>query len=79
MTQLYSPRAANAPSREGTCAILANTIELVLPTAHPNPQPKRQIDWFSHFAHLMTDCRLTNWRHLANTTELVLPSANWNL
>ena len=28
---------------------LANTIELVLPLAHPSPQCKRQIDWFSHF------------------------------
>jgi len=28
---------------------LANTIERVLPSAHPNPQPKRQIDRFSHF------------------------------
>jgi len=28
---------------------LANMIEHVLPSAHPSPQPKRQIDWFSHF------------------------------
>jgi len=28
---------------------LANTIELVLPSAHPSPQPKRQIDRFSCF------------------------------
>jgi len=28
---------------------LANTIELVLPSAHPSPQPKRQIDQFSRF------------------------------
>jgi len=28
---------------------LANTVELVLPLAHPNPQPKWQIDLFSHF------------------------------
>ena len=31
------------------CRHLANTIELVLPLAHPSPQPKRQIDQFSHF------------------------------
>jgi len=24
-------------------------IELVLPLAHPSPQPKQQIDWFSRF------------------------------
>jgi len=28
---------------------LANTIELLLPSAHPSPQPKRQIDRFSRF------------------------------
>jgi len=28
---------------------LANMTELVLPSAHPSPQRKRQIDWFSHF------------------------------
>jgi len=28
---------------------LANTIELVLSSAHPSPQPKRQIDRFSRF------------------------------
>jgi len=28
---------------------LANTIELVLPLAHPSPQPKRKIDRFSRF------------------------------
>jgi len=28
---------------------LANTIELVLPSVHLNPQPKRQIDRFSRF------------------------------
>jgi len=28
---------------------LANRIELVLPSVHPSPQPKRQIDRFSRF------------------------------
>jgi len=28
---------------------LMNTIKLVLPSAHASPQPKRQMDWFSHF------------------------------
>jgi len=28
---------------------LANSIELALPSAHPSPQPKRQIDRFSRF------------------------------
>ena len=36
---------------------LANTIELVLPSAHPSSQPKRQIDRFSHFAQLTEACR----------------------
>ena len=37
------------PSHEGTLAPLANTIELVLPSADPSPQPKWQIDQFGHF------------------------------
>jgi len=40
--QSYSPRCANVP-------LLANTIELVLPSAHLSPRPKLQIDRFSHF------------------------------
>jgi len=31
------------------CRHLANMLELVLPSAHQSPQPKRQIDRFSHF------------------------------
>jgi len=31
------------------CRHLANMIELVLSSAHPSPQPKRQIDRFGHF------------------------------
>jgi len=63
---------------------LANTIELALPSAHPNPQPKRQIDRFSRFstAHgrvssstvAPDDC--AHWRHLANIIDLVLHSAH---
>jgi len=37
------------PSTRGHWRNLANTIELVLPSAHPSPQPKRQINQFSHF------------------------------
>ena len=36
---------------------LANTIELVLPSAHPSPQSKRQVDWFSHFCTPHAKCR----------------------
>ena len=39
------------PSHEGTVVHLANTTELALPSAHPSPQPKWQIDQFSHFLH----------------------------
>ena len=42
---------------------LANTIELVLPSAHPSPQPKRQIDRFSRFC---TAChRKSQWATLS--------------
>jgi len=43
---------------------LANTTELVLPLAHPSPQPKRQIDQFSRFctAHGRKSIYFTNGR-----------------
>jgi len=37
------------PSHEGTLAPPGNTTELVLPSAHPIPQPKWQIDHFIRF------------------------------
>jgi len=46
MVQSYLPGGANAPSH---WSHLANTIELVLPSPQLNPQPKWQIDRFSHF------------------------------
>ena len=41
---------------------LANTIELVIPLAHPSPQPKRQIDRFSSFAQLTAESLFYNGR-----------------
>jgi len=38
---------------------LANMIELVLPTAHPSQQPKREIDWFNPLAQLTADSLYT--------------------
>jgi len=68
---------------------LANTIELVLPSAHPSPQHKWQIDRFSCVcaAHSRVlsrtlvppgeyDWNCAHWRHLANMIELVLPLAH---
>jgi len=37
------------PQRRADWHHLVNTIELVLPSAHPSPEPKRQIDRFSRF------------------------------
>jgi len=37
-----------AECRQAHWRHLANTIQLVLPLAHPSPQPIRQIDCFSH-------------------------------
>jgi len=48
---------------------LANMTELVLPSDYQNPQPKRQIDRFSLFAHCSRQCRRVQWRHMANTIE----------
>ena len=41
---------------------LANTTERVLPSAHPSPQPKRQIDRFSRFctAHVRNKVPILN-------------------
>jgi len=41
--------AAMCPLMTADWRHLANTIELVHPSAHPSPQPKRQMDRFSRF------------------------------
>jgi len=46
---IVSPGGANVPHMWVHWRHLANTIELVLPSANPSPQPKRQIDRFSRF------------------------------
>ena len=66
---------------------MANTIELVLLSANPSPQPKRQIDRISRFctAHGIVssgtlaslgkyDSTCAHWRYLANTIEFLLLS-----
>jgi len=58
---------------------LANTIELVLPSAHPSPQPKQQIDLFKRFLHSSLQCHLVHWRHLANVIEIVHIGAIWQI
>ena len=53
--QSYSPGGTNVPTWSPMWAHwrhLENTIELMLPSAHPSPQPKWQIDRFSHFCTL---------------------------
>ena len=42
----HSPPPTNCPIMTHS-GHLANRIELVLPSAHPSPQPKRQVDQFS--------------------------------
>jgi len=46
-------KGASPPQTDGSIVFarwhLANTIELVLPSTHPSPQPKRQIDRFIRF------------------------------
>jgi len=45
---------------------LANTIEPVLPSAHPSPQPKRKIDRVSLFAQLTAESPYTlQWATLS--------------
>jgi len=57
---------------------LANMIELVLPSAHLSPQPKRQIDRFSRVCTADAECPRVLWRHLANTPiEIAHIGAIW--
>jgi len=52
---------------------LANTIELMLSSAHPSPQSKRRKSIGSAiFAQLTAEYRRAHWRYLASTIELVL-------
>jgi len=45
---------------------LANTIELVFPSAHLSPQPKRQVDRLSRFAQLTAESPYTlQWASLS--------------
>ena len=49
MVQCYSTGDRNVSSMRAHWRHLANTIELVHPSAHSSPQPKRQMDRFSRF------------------------------
>jgi len=58
MVRCYSTGDGNVSFHKGTLAppgeyywTCANTIELVHPSAHWSPQPKRQTDRFSRFLH----------------------------
>ena len=54
------------PTGEAHWRHLANTIELVLPSAHLSPQPKHQIDRFSRFAQLTAESAYTlQWETLS--------------
>jgi len=46
----YSPMAPMCPFMRAHRRHLANTIEFVLPSAHPSPQSIRQIDRFNPFS-----------------------------
>jgi len=57
---------ATCPPMRAHWRHLANTIELVLPSAHTSPQPKRQMDRFSHLAQLMAQSAYTlQWAPLS--------------
>jgi len=50
---------------------LANTIELVLPSAYSSPQPKWQIDRFGHFAQLTAESPYTlQWAPLSQDCKI---------
>ena len=61
--------------------LLANTIKLVLPSAHPSPQPKRQINRSSHFctAHSRVSLGTLAPPAKPNTIETVHTGASWQM
>jgi len=69
MVQSYSPGGANVPSQAPMRAHwhnLVNMTELVLPSVHQSPQPKRQIDHSAVFAQLMAESPYTlQWTPLS--------------
>jgi len=55
---------------------MVNTIELVLPLAHPSPCHKRQIDWFSHFCTAHARVSLGMPRH---AFPLIIAPSTWGI
>jgi len=59
---------------------LANTIELVLPSAHPRVHNTNGKSIGSAvFAQLMAECCRAHWCHLANMIEIVHTGATWRI
>jgi len=67
---------------DGTCAhwrYLANTIELVLPSAYLSLQPKRHLDRFSRFAQMTAECPCTlQWDVIPPPQNCPFPCADLN-
>jgi len=66
----------NTPPIRAHWRHVANTIELMLPSAYLSPKPKRQIDWFSHFC---TAHSSVVGRHLVNAIEFGHIGATWQI
>jgi len=56
---------------------LANTIELVHPSAHSSPQPKQQMDRFNRFTQLTAETAYTFFSGRPYPPELPLPMGIW--
>jgi len=67
MAHSYSPRGGNLSSHEGTLTHLANTIELVHPSAQWSPEPNSKSIGSAVFAQLTVESLYTlQWAPLSH-------------
>jgi len=79
MVQLCLSGGANVPCHDGTLAPHAEHEWTVLPSAHPSPQPKRQINQFSRFfpAHARKSIIPILYNGYPFLPKLPLPTGIW--
>jgi len=71
--------APSCPPMRAHWRHLANTIELMLPSAHKVHNPNCKSIVSAVFAQLAAECRPVHWLHLVNTIELVHIGATWHI
>jgi len=77
MVQSYSPCGVNVPPMRAHWCHLANAFESVLPSAHPSPHPKWQMNRFSHFCTAHGSVSSGMPRHVLSPNNCPFASAIW--